>query len=126
MATMYCNNCGTVGSPRTRTKGSFLIEVFLWLMLIVPGIIYSLWRLTTKEKVCPGCGAPNMLPLDSPKARAALAQLPAGAARPQATLGRHYGCPACGKTVREGEASCRHCGQALTPATAVPGSRAAE
>jgi hypothetical protein len=58
----YCPNCGTVGRPKTATRGSFLMEVSLWLLLIVPGLIYSLWRLTTKTKVCPKCGAP---PYDS-------------------------------------------------------------
>ena len=77
---MYCQNCGAIGKPKTRTKGSFLIEVFLWLCLIIPGVIYSLWRLTSREKVCPSCGAPNMIPADSPKARAALAERPAGKA----------------------------------------------
>ena len=81
MATdMYCQNCGVTGKPKTQTKGSFLIEVFLWLCLIIPGWIYSLWRLTSREKVCPSCGAPNMIPVDSPKTRAALAQRPAGKA----------------------------------------------
>jgi TM2 domain-containing membrane protein YozV len=31
------------------------------------------------------------------------------------TSGHYYGCPACGKTVSTTEATCRHCGQALTP-----------
>lgn len=65
---MYCPNCGTVAKPKKVTKGSFLIEVFLWLLFIIPGVIYSLWRLTTKAEVCPKCGAPNMIPSDSPKA----------------------------------------------------------
>jgi predicted RNA-binding Zn-ribbon protein involved in translation (DUF1610 family) len=64
----YCQNCGTVGRPKTATRGSFLMEVFLWLLLIIPGLIYSLWRLTTKMKACPKCGAPHMIPTDSPKA----------------------------------------------------------
>ena len=71
-AQMYCQHCGTVGQPKTRVKGSFLIELVLWLCFIVPGLIYSIWRLTTKEKVCPKCGMPNMIPADSPKASAAL------------------------------------------------------
>jgi RNA polymerase subunit RPABC4/transcription elongation factor Spt4 len=70
----YCANCGTIGTPKTRTKGSFLIEVVLWLCMIFPGIIYSLWRLTSRDKVCPNCGATNMIPVDSPAARAALAK----------------------------------------------------
>jgi hypothetical protein len=73
----YCPNCGTVGPAKTRVKGSFAIELLLWLCFLVPGVIYSIWRLTTKEAVCPSCGAPNMIPADSPKARAALAPDPA-------------------------------------------------
>jgi hypothetical protein len=70
----YCQRCGTVATPTRRTKGSFLIEVFLWLMLLIPGLIYSLWRLTSKAWVCPKCGSEDIIPLDSPKARAALEQ----------------------------------------------------
>ena len=69
---LYCPNCGTVGRPKKVTRGSFLIELFLWLMFIVPGLIYSIWRLSTRASVCPACGAPNMIPTDSPKARAAI------------------------------------------------------
>lgn len=68
---MYCANCGTVAKPKRITKGSLLIEIFLWLFFLVPGLLYSLWRLTTKFEACPSCGAPNMIPTDSPKARAA-------------------------------------------------------
>lgn len=68
-AKMYCPRCGTTAKPKTVTRGSFLVEVFLWLLLIVPGILYSLWRLSTRHTACPSCGAPNMIPLDSPLAR---------------------------------------------------------
>lgn len=64
-----CTNCGCVGEPLTRVKGSFLIEVVLWLFMILPGILYSLWRLTTKEKVCPACGSPAMILTTTPKGR---------------------------------------------------------
>lgn len=73
-AAMYCQNCGAVGVPKSRVKGSFLVEIVLWLCFLIPGLIYSIWRLTTKEKVCPTCGAPNMIPTDSPRAKAALAK----------------------------------------------------
>jgi hypothetical protein len=72
-AELYCQNCGTVAKPKTLTRGSFIIEIFLWLLMIVPGLIYSLWRLTSKQKVCPRCEAPNMIPADSPRAQEALA-----------------------------------------------------
>ena len=75
MATrMYCPNCGTWGRPKTYTKGSFALEVLLWLCLLLPGILYSVWRLASRYKGCPICKAPNMLPEHSPKAQEALAK----------------------------------------------------
>jgi hypothetical protein len=66
MAQLICSSCGTVGTPKTVTKGSILIELFLWLCFLLPGFIYSLWRLTTKHKACRACGASSLVPLDSP------------------------------------------------------------
>ena len=61
-----CTTCGYIGRPKKVTRGSFWMEVVLWMLLIVPGIIYSVWRLTSKQKVCPKCGKPTMIPLDTP------------------------------------------------------------
>jgi predicted nucleic-acid-binding Zn-ribbon protein len=61
-----CNQCGSVVYPEKQIKGSFAIELFLWLLMILPGVIYSVWRLTTKQWGCPKCGNPNLIPLDSP------------------------------------------------------------
>jgi ribosomal protein S27AE len=73
MATeMYCANCGSIAKPKKVTKGYFLIELFLWFLFILPGVLYSVWRLSTREKLCPRCSAPNMIPTDSPRAQAAL------------------------------------------------------
>lgn len=71
----YCLQCGQFSAPKKVTKGSILIEIFLWLMLIVPGIIYSLWRQTTKYRACRHCGATSIVPQGSPKAQEALAAL---------------------------------------------------
>lgn len=71
----YCTQCGTIGARRTYTKGSFLVEVFLWLLLILPGVIYSVWRLASRYRGCPACGAPHMVPAASPVAQAALGRL---------------------------------------------------
>lgn len=71
---MYCVTCGATGAPRKHTKGSFLIELFLWLCLIVPGLIYSLWRLTTRQMVCGTCGSAEIIPPTSPRAVAARAK----------------------------------------------------
>lgn len=66
MSQLVCSNCGTIGEPVTVTKGSFIVELFLWICLIVPGILYSLWRLTTRGKACRSCGSNNLVPLNSP------------------------------------------------------------
>jgi len=72
---LLCANCGYQGKPKLRVKGSFVIEVLLWLFFLLPGLIYSVWRLTTKQQVCPQCGNENMIPLDSPRAQQILAEL---------------------------------------------------
>lgn len=62
-----CPNCGAIGSPKTQVRGSFLVEIVLWICILLPGLIYSIWRISTKQKVCRTCGAPNLVPLDSPR-----------------------------------------------------------
>ena len=64
-----CTYCGYVGKPKRKTRGNFFIELILWLVLIVPGVIYSIWRLSTRYYVCPKCGSETMIPLDTPKGR---------------------------------------------------------
>ncbi len=65
-AKMYCRNCGHQGIPKNITKGSIAIEIIAWFCFLIPGIIYSLWRLTSRHKACPSCTAPNMIPMGSP------------------------------------------------------------
>lgn len=64
-----CTQCGHVGRPKRITKGSFIIEVVLWLCMIFPGVIYSLWRLTSRYDACPACRQPTMIPVDTPVGR---------------------------------------------------------
>ena len=66
---LVCTNCGFRGKPKCFTKGSILIELVLWICLIVPGLIYSIWRHTSRYNGCPTCGAAHMIPIDSPMAR---------------------------------------------------------
>lgn len=65
---VHCMTCGVDAASKTRTRGSIGLEIVLWLCLIVPGLIYSVWRLTTRRQVCSACGAENIIPLDSPAA----------------------------------------------------------
>lgn len=64
-----CSNCGYSGQAKKVTKGSTLMELVLWLCFIFPGLIYSIWRLTTKHMACPKCAASQFVPLDSPRGK---------------------------------------------------------
>jgi ribosomal protein L32 len=63
---LVCTTCGHVGIPKTHTPGHFLIELALWLLLLVPGLLYSLWRLHARRQVCESCGGSTLVPTTSP------------------------------------------------------------
>jgi len=71
-----CSNCGHAGMPVSVTKGSFAIELVLWICFLLPGLIYSLWRLTSKADCCARCGSAALVPTDTPRGRALAAQFP--------------------------------------------------
>ena len=81
MAEVICTRCGTRDAPTTATSGSIIIEIILWLTFIIPGVLYSIWRLTTRKKVCRACGSTELVPPDSPLGR----KLSAPAADPYAS-----------------------------------------
>lgn len=64
---VVCKNCGYVGKSKQHTDGNILIELVLWLLFLLPGLIYSIWRLTTRKTVCAKCGSTNIIPVDSPQ-----------------------------------------------------------
>ncbi len=68
-----CVHCGFRGSPVRVNRGHIYFELFLWLCLIVPGIIYSAWRRIRKQEVCPECLNPEMISIYSRKARTMMA-----------------------------------------------------
>jgi len=51
---MKCPSCGHNGEITVFMPGSLMMEGLLW-MLIVPGLIYSIWRRRTKRVICPHC-----------------------------------------------------------------------
>ncbi len=84
-----CANCGLVGKPRSFVKGSFIIELFLWVLIIIGFIFggllgafvfflialsYSIYRVTSRSEGCPKCKAPNMIPEDTPKGQELIAK----------------------------------------------------
>jgi hypothetical protein len=68
---MFCALCHVRGPVKTRARGSFAVEAVLWLCFCAPGIVYSIWRLTSSRPVCLACGSDQVVSLDSPRARAA-------------------------------------------------------
>jgi len=63
-----CTSCGTMNSAVKRYSGSILIEIVLWLFFIIPGLVYSLHRITTGRVVCRKCGG-QVVPATSPVGR---------------------------------------------------------
>lgn len=61
-----CKDCGTVEESKTKARGSMGIEVVLWLCFLIPGLIYSIWRMSSKYEACSACGSDKVLPLSSP------------------------------------------------------------
>ena len=45
------------------------VELILWLCFLVPGLIYSVWRMSSYRATCPSCGSENLVPLDSPNGK---------------------------------------------------------
>ena len=69
MKEIICSNCGYIGKPKRIAKGSTGVEIILWLCFLIPGLIYSFWRLSSYHAACPTCGSENLVPLDSPNGK---------------------------------------------------------
>jgi hypothetical protein len=68
MAKMICDRCGTIGRPKKERQGSFAVELVLWLLFCLPGLVYSVWRLSASFVSCRSCGG-AVIALDSPRGR---------------------------------------------------------
>lgn len=62
---MICKHCGTVHSGEHVLPGSGWIELILWLWLIFPGLIYSIWRRSGRP-TCTACGSRDLVPETTP------------------------------------------------------------
>lgn len=75
MDARLCTACGLVVTPKRVMAGNTLAELVLWFAGLLPGLIYSIWRLNSRHVACPSCGGRELLPPDSPRAKALLADL---------------------------------------------------
>lgn len=80
---LACKDCGSIGESSTITKGSIWIEVVLWLCFIVPGLVYSLWRHSSRFEACRVCGSRNVVPLETPIGRELASKNPAQVPAPR-------------------------------------------
>lgn len=75
-----CDHCGKLGFPKRIYKGTFLIELGVWILFVLLAVlvhpaaivgapIYSVWRFTG-GKGCPYCGTPgSMVKIGSPRGK---------------------------------------------------------
>ncbi|MEN6485267.1 MAG: LITAF-like zinc ribbon domain-containing protein [Syntrophobacteraceae bacterium] len=54
---IICPSCNYVGESKVLSKGSRKLEITLWCCLIVPGMLYTLWRQSRDGQYhgCPQC-----------------------------------------------------------------------
>jgi len=63
-----CMECGCQRDPIDAKRGLLVIEIFMWLLYILPGIIYSFWRRARKQQVCSKCRNPSVVLTSSSRA----------------------------------------------------------
>lgn len=71
---MICTACYQENKWKQKTPGSFVLELFLWILFFPVGIIYSIWRLSTRKWICE-CGNEDFVPANSPRGEIIKAQL---------------------------------------------------
>ena len=70
-----CTVCqSSFGSPKTVTPGSPAVELLLYGLLFIPGLLYSGYRLANSRKACPKCGTSEFVGTDTPRGLAILAR----------------------------------------------------
>jgi hypothetical protein len=101
MTARFCNRCGHVGEPTTATPGSLGLEILLWLLFLLPGLLYSISRHVRRHDACAQCGSAELLPINSPAAKAKMKDFGVDAPPPPQTSAAAQGAGrALGKAVR--------------------------
>lgn len=71
---MVCTRCLESDLPRLVKPGSIFIELVLWMAFLLPGLLYSLWRISRQHDACQHCGSTELVETDSPRGIALLRQ----------------------------------------------------
>ncbi|MBI5595866.1 MAG: hypothetical protein HY928_07230 [Elusimicrobia bacterium] len=72
-ARLVCTTCGHYGEPVSLVKGDIGTEIVLWILFLLPGLLYSMWRQSSRYDGCAKCGGASLVPADSPVGRKLLA-----------------------------------------------------
>lgn len=100
---VFCQDCDFVGQPKHVKPGTTQMEVGLWLCLILPGLIYSLWRVSSRYEGCANCGSRRIVPADSPAAKSGISKL-----SPTPSAQTWY-CEMCGQPIFVAGSLCSAC-----------------
>lgn len=52
-----CGDCNSVLEFDTAKRGSKFVSILLWSTLVIPGLIYDIWRSRKVKKICYYCGS---------------------------------------------------------------------
>ena len=73
MSKKVCTKCGYYGEGQY--PGSLAVEIILWIVLAVLGILYSWWRrILNTDDICPKCLAKSMVSIQSNEGKDAIAK----------------------------------------------------
>lgn len=66
--THICLHCETPCAPDYEKPGNLFFEIILWCMFLLPGVLYTYWRVDSAKPVCPSCRGATV-PVDSPRGK---------------------------------------------------------
>jgi DNA-directed RNA polymerase subunit RPC12/RpoP len=100
---LKCTLCGHKTTD-PKMKGNGWIEIILWLCYIVPGLIYSIWRRSGTQNICPICDKDTLIPmpLTNPEDEEII---------DQQAVRDEIECPWCAETILAKAKLCKHCGK---------------
>jgi rRNA maturation protein Nop10 len=65
-----CTQCGAeTSAPVLAAPGNGWITLALAIPFVIPAVVYTVWRYTSRRPACPTCGHKTLIPASAPLAR---------------------------------------------------------